>query len=353
MLDNQKTYTTYDPDDIRFGIEHLAEQVRTAWGESTRLRFPAAYKNALHIVVAGMGGSGLGPHMLQTAFASRLAVPMTIIHDYTLPHWLDHTTLVLLSSFSGTTEEVLAAAKEAKKRRAKVVVICAGGILAKLAKSEHWPTYVFTPGELAKEPRLGLGFSLAGVLGMLSKLGLVKVHEKDIRRMTSAMGDVLDQCAIDVPEAENPAKTVARALFERQVLMVSAEHLVGNGHVFANQINENGKQFAVPFVIPELNHHLLEGLVHPKAAAKNMTAVLLYSSHYAPRVQKRFAITADMLERMGLQVVDYVTGGADALEECAEVLQFGSFVTYYLGMFNKVNPRAIPFVEEFKKRMAE
>ncbi|MBI1908435.1 hypothetical protein HYS28_03405 [Candidatus Uhrbacteria bacterium] len=353
MLDNAKTYRAYDPDDIAFGIDHLGEQVRVAWCETRAMRFPSSYAACREVVVVGMGGSALGPDMLVHAWAKKLTVPMTIVHDYALPSTVGPKTLVILSSFSGTTEEVLAAGIDAKRRKAKVVVIAAGGELAAMAEREHWPRYVFTPGDLAKEPRLGTGFSLAGILGMLARMGFAKVTEADVRRLLTAMGDVLDMCAVDVPKDENPAKIVAQGLLGRVVFLVAAEHLMGNAHVFTNQVNETSKQYATFYALPELNHHLMEGLTYPKGFAKGVTVLFLRSAHYHPRVQKRCDVTADIFERVGAQVIDYVAGGKDAIEECGEVLQFGSFVSYYLAMLNKVNPRPIPFVDEFKKRMAE
>lgn len=353
MLDKAATYSTYDPDDIRYGIEHLTEQVRNAWSESRGFKVPASYKAIDKLVIVGMGGSALGPEMLVSAFAERVTIPVTIVRDYMLPSWVDNKTLVLLSSFSGTTEEVLAAGEEAKKKKVKVMAIAAGGELVEMARANKWPHYVFTPGELAKEPRLGTGFSLMGIAGMLASLGILKINDQDVRRMLSAMGDVLDTCAIDVPESENPAKTVARALEGRTVCIVGAGHLQGCMRTLNNQINESGKQFAFWLALPELNHHFLESLSFPKGFAKNLSVVMLRSSHYHPRTQKRCDVTAKIFEKLGVEVIDYVAGGKDAIEECGEVLQYGSFVSYYLGILNKINPRNTPFVHEFKRLMAE
>ncbi len=352
MLDQAKVYAAYDPDDIAYGLDNLAEQVRLAWSESRLIKFPASYKTCSSLVIVGMGGSALGPEMLQTVFFNNLTVPVMMVRGYDLPAFVDNKTLVLLSSSSGTTEEVLEAAKVAKKRKARIMVIAAGGELVELAAKEGWPGYVFVPGELAKQPRLGLGFSLAGILGMLATLEYVKFGEADVRRMLTAMGDVLDTCAVDVPMADNPAKTVAQSLQGRTVFVIGAEHLLGNAHVISNQLNETSKQFATYFALPELNHHLLEGLAFPKGFIKNVTVLMLRSAHYHPRVQKRFKVTADIFERLGIEVIEYDCGGKDVIEECGEVLQYGSFLSYYLAMLNYVNPTLIPFVEEFKKKMS-
>ena len=352
-LDSYNLYKKYDPADVGFGIERLPDQIRSAWHDTRELVFPAAYKTVSQIVVAGMGGSALGPDMLVAALSDRIKVPVTLVRDYALPTWVGPKTLVILSSFSGTTEEVLSCARNAQKRKAKIAVICAGGQLRDLADDNRWPAYVFSPGELAKQPRFGTGFSLAGVMGMLERAGLMKIKEQEIKDMMCAMSDVIDACAIDVPESENPAKSIAKEIAGKQVLVVASEHLLGNAHVFTNSINETGKQFATLFALPELNHHLLEGFTYPKGIGKQTVVIMLCSTLYHERTQKRYAITADLFERQGLSIVEYLSAGDSRLNEVGEVLQFGSYVSWYLAMLNKAVTTDTPFVDELKKRLSK
>ncbi|KKW29511.1 MAG: Bifunctional phosphoglucose/phosphomannose isomerase [Candidatus Uhrbacteria bacterium GW2011_GWD2_52_7] len=352
-LDSNKTYATLDVSDIRFGIEHLPEQVRLAWEDLRDFVLPAPYARVAHVVLVGMGGSALGARMLTSIMRDRLKVPVLIVNDYTLPGFVGSKSMVILSSFSGTTEEVLAASDTAKASGAKVVVIAAEGELLKRAKLNHWPAYQFHPGDLAKQPRLGVGFSLAGVMGILERARLVKVARAEVDRMCIAMGEVIDACAIDVPSAENPAKIVAKELQGKAVFVIGAEHLVGSAHVFANHLNETSKQFATPFALPEVNHHLLEGLTYPKGFSGKAVALILKSELYGERIQRRCEVTADLLEQQGISVVEYETHGDERLEQAGEVLQFGSFVSYYLAMLNGVRPDSIPFVDEFKARLGK
>ncbi|MFA5945805.1 MAG: SIS domain-containing protein [Patescibacteria group bacterium] len=353
VLDTDDIYKKFDPDDIAFGVENLPEQVKIAWHDTRDLILPRGYSEVSNIVVAGMGGSALGPHMLKALFADRLDVPFEIVGGYTLPKYVSKDTLVILSSYSGTTEEVIACAEQAKDCRAKIAVVAAGGVLADMASSEGWPAYIFEPGDLAKQPRYGTGFSLIGILGILERAGLVKVKEAELQAMMSAMGEVIDTCAVDVPTAENPAKEVALALANHNVIIVGAEHLAGNAHIMANQLNESAKQFATYQLLPELNHHFLEGLKFPSGLAENTTVVLLESDHYHERTQKRCKITADIFEKKGISVIDYGCRGASKMDEVGEVLQFGSYLGLYLALLNGVVTTDTATVFEFKKRMDE
>ncbi|MFA6130810.1 MAG: SIS domain-containing protein [Patescibacteria group bacterium] len=353
MLDTQKTYATFDKEELSFGIEHLPEQVKIAWEETRSLSIPSNYRLCDRIVVIGMGGSALGPHIVQSVFFSRLKVPLEVVRGYTIPASVNAKTLVILSSFSGGTEEVLAAAKEARRHRAKMVVIATGGALLSFAKREHIPFYAFKPGDLAKEPRLGVGFSMIGIVGILERAGFLKVATGEIRHMTQAMSEVVEGSRLEIKTEKNAAKTTALELKGRNILVVASEHLTGNAHLLVNQINEVAKQMAFYAEIPELNHHLMEGLTYPKDNFSGWTVLMLHSSLYYPRIEKRYSITADIFEKQGGTVIDYEVGGGSVLEESGEVMQFGSFVAYYLAMLNEVNPKEIPFVKFFKDAMGK
>ena len=352
-LDDIKTYTKYDKAEFSYGIEHMPEQVKIAWEAMKDFKVPRSYKDFDHVVIGGMGGSILGPHMLQSLFAQEAKVAVSLVSDYSLPTFVTKKTLVIFSSASGGTEEVLSMAKDAKKRGAKVAVVTEGGKLLAMAKREQWPYYKMITGSLAPQPRLGLGFSLTGLLGMLTKMKVLSVKDQDIENMMKAMGDVVATCALDVEEKENPAKIVAQECVNRSIMLVGAEHLAGNVHALQNQINETAKQICTYDLVSEINHHRMEGLTRPVGAFKKYTILMVRSGLYHTRVQKRFDITADVFEKIGGRVIDYNCGGGSKLEEVGEMLQFGSFVSYYLGMLNKEDPGKIPYVKWFKAQLGK
>ncbi len=351
-LDSEDIYKEYDPDDVGSGIENLPEQIRIAWHDTREIEIPRSYAQVSNIVIAGMGGSALGPYMLKNAFYDRLNVPVDLVRDYTLPAYIDRNSLVILSSFSGTTEEVLSCAEQARDAKAKVMVIAAGGKLVEMANEMGWPAYVFDPGELAKQPRYGVGFSLIGLAGLLERAGILKIKETELQGMMAAMADVIDNCAVDVVTDENPAKQVAQSLQGKNIFVIAAEHLAGNANTFNNQVNENAKQLCHYLLLPELNHHFLEGLRFPEDVAENSAVFLIKSLHYNARTQKRCDITADVFEEKGIPVVEYLCEGETKMEEMGELLQFGSYVAWYLAMLNHVVTTDIQVVDGFKKRMS-
>src|ERR1700710_492614 len=63
-----------------------------------------------HVVVLGMGGSGVAGDILSAAAGPFLPVPVIVSKGYELPAFVGETSLVFAVSFSGDTEETVEAA---------------------------------------------------------------------------------------------------------------------------------------------------------------------------------------------------------------------------------------------------
>lgn len=352
-LHDHDSYETCNPIGLAYSTEHLSDQFRLAWHDASDIEIPEEYADVDNIVFAGMGGSALAAYLVTSSLHDDITVPYTIVRDYTLPSWVSDRTLVVLLSFSGTTEETISCAAQARKAKAKIMAIATGGDIAALAKKHDYPLYQFVAGDYAQQPRYGLGFTAIGLMAMLSSAGLIDVDEAMVEKMVTAMHDVVDTCAPDVDVADNPAKQVAEELASRAVYVIAAEHLVANANVLANQLNETSKSFSTFFALPELNHHLLEGLKYPASLQEDAVFLMLKSRHYHERIQTRFDITADLMEAAGLTVIEYDAHGKNRLEEMAEILQWSGYVGWYTAIGNDECDGAIPTVVELKKRLAK
>ena len=136
-------------------------------------------------------------------------------------------------------------------------------------------------------------------------------------------------------------------------MYVAAEHLAGNVHTMSNQMNENAKRFSTYFLIPELNHHLLEGMLYPMSNRQDLIFLLIESGLYDKRIQKRFAITADVLDKNKIKNINYTCAEKTKLGQSLEILVLGSYVSFYSAMLQRIDPTAIPFVDYFKKQLAK
>lgn len=340
-----------DPGFVGASLADLPQQIRDAWRQASGVKLPKTYRQVTAVAVCGMGGSHLAADILRYVLADRLHVPVTIVADYTLPRWVNQQTLVICSSYSGGTEETLAALTAAKKRRAKIVVVTSGGSLAAAARRWKLPAYVYRPNfNPSNQPRLGVAYSLMATLACWRALGLVSVSPEDIAAMAASATRAVTAYGLKRPTQTNLAKQLAMELYSKMPLLIGAEWTAGNVHTWANQINENAKTFAAWYQLPDLNHHLLEGLRH-KAVTRQMHAVMIRDGNFHPRNLRRLTLTKKILEDLGARVSVISPKGKTSLEKSIDLLAFGGYVSWYLAAVRKVKPAPIPTVDALKKAL--
>lgn len=335
-------------------LQLLHKQVEEIAGVAEELSVPASYRSIDRIVVFGMGGSALGSHVIQSLYRKELKYPLEIINGYEMPGYVNSKTLVIGSSYSGTTEEVLFAVGLARARKAKIAIIAAGGELVQFAKKYKYPALIFSAkNNPCGSPRMGLGYSIMGQLILFSRLGVLKISKKQVQDAIKTIARYDTLYGVLTPEVENQAKQLARKTIDRSVWFFGSEHLLGNAHIAANQMNENGKRFGGFFPLPEMNHHLLEGLMYPARNTKDLLFILIQSSHYFERVQKRYQVSKKVLDKNSIAHDEFIPQETDKFLQVCECLVFFSYVSYYAGLLKKIDPTAIPYVDFFKKEMGK
>ncbi len=352
ILDDISAIKALDTQNMLASLELLPEQMRAIAHEAETLRLSARHKKARHIVVCGMGGSTLASHVIKALYSDVLPVPLEIINGYDLPRYVGKDTAVMVTSYSGTTEEAIACFKDAVKRRAEVFVLTSGGELQKLARKNGVPSLIFsTDNNPCHSPRMGLGYSLVGQLAFFSALGFIPWRLSEVKNMFMAARHAQERYGVHKNTAANPAKEAALKMAGRSIWWVAAEHLAGSAHIGANQTNENAKRFAGYFIIPELNHHLMEGITHPISNRDHALFILLESGAYDKRIIKRFAVTKDVLEKNSISHISLIASEKKLIHQIVETLVFTSYASFYAALAQGIDPTAIPYVDFFKEQL--
>ncbi len=334
-------------------IEQLSGQCQQAWDEVRAITFPDAYKKVTSIVFSGMGGSALGAYVVKSLFYDKLPVPFEIVNDYHLPPYVNEKTLVILASYSGTTEETLSCAQEAIAKHACTTGLTVGGKLADLFTNSGVPAYVFDPRHNpSNQPRLGTGYSVFGQIAMLNTLGPLSVVQSDAQETFTILDEGNKRFGIDVKAKDNRAKQLAQEWYEKIPVIVAAEFLTNVGRVIRNQIHESAKTFSAYHEIPELNHHLMEGLTNPMTNKETLRFLFIQSNNYSDRIAKRFTVTKEVVKKQGIAIYEYVPTSISRLAQAFECIQFGAYVNYYMAMLYDLDPSKIPWVDYFKEQMA-
>lgn len=353
ILDDLEKIRELDKGHILASIEHLPEQIDEAWRGVSYINFPKTCFDAKNIVIAGMGGSGLGGDVIHQLMFDKLRTPVEVVNGYSLPNYVGHESLVILSSYSGNTEETIASFHDALKKRATIVGISTGGKLGELLQKENLACYKIDPkGNPSGQPRMGLGYSIVGIMAILTKCGFLSLEPGDLQSLMIFSEKIVKEFGVRIPIRENIAKRMAEKLAGKIPVLISSEHLVGVTHVFRNQINENAKNFSFAFKISEANHHLIEGLKFPHNARNLLHFLFFESNNYHLRNLKRYGITQDVVNKNGYEYDIYKTVSRKKLEEVFEVLIFGSYISFYLAILHGIDPSPIPWVDYFKQKMA-
>ncbi len=341
----------YDSKNVYESVLKLPDQCLHAWEEANKVEIPEYYKEIDNIVMCGMGGSGLGARVIESLYYPLIKRPLIRVNDYSIPTYVGERSLVFVSSYSGNTEETVENLNEAITAKAKIIVVGAGGKLIDIAKNNNLPFYLITPTHNpSNQPRMAIGYSIIGQLVLASKAGLLEINSEDINNAVARMKKIIEENDIN-KSTNNDSLNYAQKMKDKVILYISSNHLVGATHVVNNQLNENAKNLSSDFSIPELNHHLMEGLTHPSVNKDNILVYFIESESYPERIKQRFAITKDVVQKNNIESLFFKTKSHDKFSQVFELIQFGAFVNFYLSMLYNQDPAPIPWVDYFKENL--
>lgn len=228
-------------------LDTFNQQIQFALDNSSQHGFNFSQFN--NIVIAGLGGSGIGGRIVKTIFFNKSSLPIEVISDYTLPTYTSKNTFVILCSYSGTTEETLAIFHQAKEIGCKMVCITSGGELLSLAQNNQIKTYIVKTGY---QPRMALGFSLSYAILILSELFNLSLRT-ELEQTLSLYKDseVFKQKAKDMLSFFDNN-------LDNKCVIVTDNQTEAIGVRFCQQIQENAKTEAFVNVLPEANHNVFE-----------------------------------------------------------------------------------------------
>lgn len=331
-------------------INCLPEQIWQSWQVVKLIRLPKNYNKYEAIVVCGMGGSNLFSELVYNIFQNKFKKPLILVRDYNIPSFVDKNTLVVISSYSGNTEETVSCFNQALKQKSKIIVITAGGKLSVLAQKNKLPLVnLETKLNPSNQPRYGLGLQLGSIMKIFDYLNIFKIKESELLDTLNMVKNL--DFSPGIPDLKNQAKLLTVKLKNKLPLIIGAQFLQANGHILANQINESAKQLAIPFNLPEINHHLMEGLELPSTVKNKLLVLFLSSNLYQKEIQKRIIVTQKVLQKQAIDFIDYKIISSNQLATALELLSLGSWVSFYLTIINQKNPINIPWVDYFKKEL--
>ncbi len=339
-----------DPSGMYDRIRSFPGQVREAVALGTAAPLRPRRRRAANIVLCGLGGSAIAGDLLRSYLAGDLRVPFLVNRHYTLPAFVDPSTLVIVSSYSGNTEETNAAHREALRRRAQLLCITSGGQTAALATRHRSPLITIPPGS---PPRAALGYSFFPLLIALARMGFIRNRQREIRETLALLEEKSPLYARPDP-ANNPALQLAEHLQGRiSVLYSSTEHMDSVNTRWRGQIAENAKALCFGNVVPEMNHNELVGWHVLHQQMKEMQVVFLRDRGDHRRVQIRMDISRQILREYTPHVTEIWSEGKTLLARMFSLLYLGDWMSFYLAMLHRVDPTPVRVIDHLKQELAK
>ncbi len=289
-----------------------------------------------NIVIAGLGGSGIGGNLLAELLRDELSIPVTVNKGYFLPAFVDEGTLLILSSYSGNTEEVLSCAKDAIARGLKPVCVCAGGKLEDFAKENNL-SYILIPSGLP--PRAALGFSCVQLFIVLHRFGLINDNYH------AAFKRVAEFLAKEQEKIIEDSEFLAGRLLEKVIIVYAEDKYESVALRLKQQINENSKMYCWFNVIPEMNHNEIVGWRNPN---KNLAVLIFRSEDEFHRNTQRIIYKKDVIVRLSDNVYEIDAKGADSWEKHFYLIHFGDWLSYHLAMLQGIDPVEVNVITKLK-----
>ncbi|NDF60890.1 MAG: SIS domain-containing protein, partial [Crocinitomicaceae bacterium] len=260
--------------------ENIEESLRIA--TSYTLKKPT--EKIKNVVICGMGGSGIGGKLVSQWLDSVLDLPVLVCQDYNLPKFVNDSTLVICSSYSGETEETLSCLNEAKELKALIIGISSGGSLVNFCKENNYDCMLIPSGN---PPRTALAFSVGQLLTIFHQLGLT--DDTFIENYLTSKKILLSNSH----QIHQKAKELAYFLKGKNLLMYAASNYEAVAIRARQQFNENAKILCSHHVIPEMNHNELVGW----GLADERFAVLIFDSlDWHPKNQLRLNFCLDHIK---------------------------------------------------------
>jgi len=351
-LDNTSVYRQLDKSGMLIHLHGFSEQCQKAWEKVLKFDLPLQYTKISNVVIVGMGGSAIGGDIVRRLALAESKLPVWVHRDYGLPAFVDESTLVIASSYSGNTEETISAFTESLKTPAKKLVITSGGKLKHLAENESIPVFVV---DYQAPPRAAFPSNFVPLVGIFQKLGLLGDKSADLQEAVDILKKLSRDFIENKPSASNPAKQLAAKLRGRVAVIYGAEILSEVAQRWKEQFNENSKAWAFSESFPELNHNAVVGYEFPPEAKEKIFVLMMRSSSLRPQNLLRYEITAKLLDKAGIAYKFAEARGKSALAQMMSLVLLGDYASFYLAILNEVDPSstdAINFVKQYLAKSA-
>jgi glucose/mannose-6-phosphate isomerase len=369
LLDDIAGMSALDASDMLPAVASSGAQMREAVTTIDRsdLAEIAKGEQPRNVVIAGLGGSGVGGQVMRAVLGQSSPVPIHLEQTHSLPGWVGPMDVVIGVSCSGMTEETLNTTAEAGRRGARVITIGASGsALEKLSNSIAGAVH-FPIDAKGRSPRASLWTHATPLLMVANALGIAHTDEKEFEIAADLMDELSVANGPSVPLGENSAKSLALQC-AASLPMVWGTGMIGATAAgrFMAQLAENAKIPAAHGELPEVGHNQIvtfDGVLAGAAPARDIFRddelidrrthlFILRDRNEHPAVEKRIGIVSQIAADRNVPVTLIQAHDGHPISRLASLIIPTDWASVYAGLALGIDPSQISTIIQLKAGLA-
>ena len=322
-------------------VANFSDQLKKAIEIGKAAHLTAYGKPIHHVVISGLGGSGIGGSIVSELVALEASAPITVCKGYFIPAFVNENTLFIASSYSGNTEETIQALEQAMAKKAKIVCITSGGKVKDIAEKNKFD-HIILPGGFP--PRSCVGYSMTQLFYILKFFGVIRSDfESDLKAAIS----LIDKEEASINEI---AKKITAQLEHKIPVIYTTTYNEGVAIRFRQQLNENAKILCWHHIIPEMNHNELVGW---REKNDNMAVVLFRDPDEYDRNNTRIAVNKEVIQKYTSNIIEIYSKGKSKIEKAIYLIHLGDWVSCYLADKRGYDANEINVINELKSHLSK
>ena len=347
---SDEKFKLLDPDNMFGHIYGFADQLESAMEIGKTVKLKHDYSSAKNILFAGMGGSAIAGDVASAVISENCNIPSVVNRNYSLPQWVNESTLVICLSYSGNTEETLSCMEEALSKGAMTLGITTGGELVSKLEEQGKDVVKIPEGF---PPRAALGYLFIPILYVLKESGVL--DNLDETALSSSINQLrLERDIFSVEGEENRAKEVAQTIYSTvPIIYGEAQSTAVAALRWRGQLEENAKMVAFHHVLPEMNHNEIVGYENNPELLSNLGIIWLTDKSDHERNRRRRELTKSIIGEKVLYQFDITGKGNSYLERLIYLIHFGDWVSYWCAIFHETDPTPVESITQLKKLLSE
>lgn len=322
-------------------VANFSKQLSEAIAIGNKAKLTESKNKISNVLICGLGGSGIGGSIVSELVAANANVPINVAKGYFIPAYVNESTLVIISSYSGNTEETLNCMTLAIKKNAKIVSITSGGKVLEISQSKNLD-HIVVPGGMP--PRACLGYSLTQLFFVLDFFGVISIKFKTQLEVAAKLIEAEESNII----AE--ATSIAEKLFGKIPVIYATTFNEGIAIRFRQQLNENAKMLCWHQVIPEMNHNELVGWTEKNSALSVL--IFLDKDEYS-RNLARVEINKEVISKYAAHVTEVFSKGNSEIEKAFYFIHLGDWVSIILGEMRGADLMEINVINHLKSALSK